>query len=46
MNQSFGAAVAGSSGSSAPGMSFHRKFWNVRTFSVWIGCLESTTMPY
>ena len=28
--QSFGAGVAGSSGSLAPGMSFQRNFWKVR----------------
>ena len=38
--QSAGAAVFGSSGRSAPGMSFQRKFWNVRTPLVSIGCLE------
>ena len=32
-----GAGVAGSSGSIAPGMSFHRKFWKVRTLPVSIG---------
>ena len=27
-------------------MSFHRKFWNVRTESVAIGYFEYTTIPY
>ena len=35
--QSAGAAVAGSSGSSAPGMSFQRNVWKVRTLWVSIG---------
>ena len=43
--QSAGAAVFGSSGSSAPGMSFQRKCWNVRTASASIGYFESTAMP-
>ena len=43
--QSCGAAVAGSSGSSAPGMSSHRKFWNVRMSSSWIGYLLKTAIP-
>ncbi len=38
--QSAGAVVGGSSGSSAPGMSFQRKFWNVRTSSRSIGYFE------
>ncbi|BDZ60083.1 hypothetical protein GCM10025872_37400 [Barrientosiimonas endolithica] len=38
-NQSFGSGVAGSSGSRAPGMSFHRKFWKVRTRAVSMGYL-------
>ncbi len=38
--QSAFAGVAGSSGSSAPGMSFHRKCRKVRTSSVAIGYFE------
>jgi hypothetical protein len=38
--QSFGAGVFGSSGSRAPGMSFQRKVWKVRTWSVRIGYFE------
>ena len=38
--QSAGAGVVASSGSSAPGMSFHLKFWNVRTSSRSIGYFE------
>jgi hypothetical protein len=44
--QSLGAAVAGSSGSIAFGMSFQRKFWKVRALRVSIGYLDSTSMPY
>ena len=39
------APVAGSIGSSAPGMSFHRKCWNVRAPSASIGNFENTAMP-
>ena len=35
--QSAGAGVAGSSGSIAPGMSFQRNFWKVRTLWKSIG---------
>ncbi len=35
----------GSSGSSAPGMSFHKKFWNVRMPEKSIGYLEYTAIP-
>ena len=38
--QSAGSGVAGSSGSSAPGMSFHRKCWKVRTRAVSMGYFE------
>ncbi len=38
--QSAGAGVAGLSGSFAPGMSFHRKCWKVRTSSVAMGYFE------
>ena len=44
--QSAGSGVAGSSGRRAPGMSFHRKVWKVRTSSYRIGYLESTAIPY
>jgi hypothetical protein len=43
--QSAGAGVLGSSGSRAPGMSFQRNVWKVRTFAVSIGCIEYTAMP-
>jgi hypothetical protein len=43
--QSAGAAVAGSSGRIAPGMSFHRNFWKVRTWPVRIGYIEYTAIP-
>ncbi len=38
--QSLGAAVLASSGSKAPGMSFHRKVWKVRIWSVRISYFE------
>jgi hypothetical protein len=44
--QSRGSGVAASSGRRAPGMSFHRKVWKVRTSSWRIGCLENTAIPY
>jgi hypothetical protein len=44
-NQSASSGVAGSSGSSAPGMSAQRNVWKVRTSSRTIGCIEYTAIP-
>lgn len=43
--QSAGCGVAGSSGKSAPGMSFQRNRWPVRMSSYAIGNREYTAMP-
>src|SRR5919106_6512768 len=43
--QSAGPGFDGSSGRSAPGMSFHRNIWNVRILAVSIGKREYTAIP-